>query len=268
MTDHAEFLLRYGYLLLFGSVFIEQMGAPIPAAPILLAAGALAGLGRFSLGLVFALSTAATLLADLIWYELGRRKGMRVLQLLCRISLEPDSCIRRTEDTFARHGARSLLVAKFLPGLSTVAPPLAGVFQMRLARFLSFDSAGAALWIATFVGLGYAFSDQLEQIVAQSGRLGAGLLAVLLGALACWIGWKFIRRRRFIRTLRMDRIAPEELKRKLDAGEEVVVVDLRGSLDFEADPQTIPGALRVDASAIDELREQLARAPEVVLYCT
>jgi membrane protein DedA with SNARE-associated domain len=268
MTDHAEFLLRYGYLLLFGSVFIDQMGAPIPAAPILLAAGALAGLGRFSLGLVLGLSTAATLVADLIWYELGRRKGMRVLQLLCRISLEPDSCIRRTEDTFARHGARSLLVAKFLPGLSTVAPPLAGIFQMRLARFLSFDSAGAALWIATFVGLGYAFSDQLEQIVAQSGRVGAGLFAVLLGALACWIGWKFVRRRRFIRSLRMDRIAPEELKRKLDAGEEVVVVDLRGSLDFEADPQTIPGALRTDASAIDGLREQLARAPEVVLYCT
>src|SRR5436309_2109889 len=177
MTDHAEFLLRYGYLLLFGSVFIEQMGAPIPAAPILLAAGALAGLGRFRLGLVLALSTAATLLADLIWYELGRRKGMRVLQLLCRISLEPDSCVRRTEDAFARHGARSLLVAKFLPGLSTVAPPLAGAFQMRLARFLSFDSAGAALWIATFVGLGYAFSAQHEQHVARSGRLGAGLLA-------------------------------------------------------------------------------------------
>jgi len=268
MTDHAEFLLRYGTLLLFGSIFIEGIGLPVPAAPILLAAGALAGLGRLSLAPALALSTVAALLADLVWYELGRRKGMRVLRLLCRISLEPDSCIRRTEDTFARHGARSLLVAKFLPGLRTVAPPLAGIFQMRLARFLWFDAAGTALWIGTFVGLGYAFSDQLEQLVDQAGRFGAGLLAVLLGALACWIGWKFIRRQRFIRTLRMDRITPDELKRRLDAGGEVVVVDLRGSLEFEADPQTIPGALRIEAAAIDEMREELSRAAEVVLYCT
>ena len=192
MTDHAEFLLRHGYLLLFSSIFIEGVGMPLPAAPILLAAGALAGLGRLSLALVLALSTAAALLADLVWYELGRRKGMRVLQLLCRISLEPESCIRRTEDTFARHGARSLLVAKFLPGLRTVAAPLAGIFQMRLARFLSFDAAGTALWTTAFIGLGYAFSEQLEQLIDQAGRFGAGLLAVVLAAVACWIGWKFI----------------------------------------------------------------------------
>ena len=268
MTHHTEFLLRHGYLLLFSSIFIEGLGLPLPAAPILLAAGALAGLGRLSFLLVLALSTAAALLADLVWYELGRRKGMRVLQLLCRISLEPESCVRRTEDTFVRHGARSLLVAKFLPGLRTVAPPLAAIFQMRLARFLSFDAAGTALWATTFIALGYVFSEQLEQLIDRAGRFGAGLLAILLAALACWIGWKFIRRQRFMRTLRMDRIAPDELKRRLDAGEEVMIVDLRGSLDFEADPQTIPGALRLEATAVDAMREELVRAPEVVLYCT
>jgi hypothetical protein len=124
------------------------------------------------------------------------------------------------------------------------------------------------LWTSTFVGLGYAFCEQLEQLVDRAGRFGAGLFAVVLAALAGWIGWKFIRRRRFLHTLRMDRITPDELKRRVDAGEDVVVVDLRGSLDFEADPQTIPGALRIEAGAIDELREQLASAPEVVLYCT
>ncbi len=268
MNDSVEILIRYGYALLVATVFVEQLGVPIPAGPVLLAAGALAGSGRWSLGIVLVLATLTAAVADGIWYELGRRKGTRILELLCRISLEPDSCVRRTEDVFARHGARSLLVAKFVPGLSTVAPPLAGIFRMRLSRFLLFNTAGIAIWVGLFVGLGYAFTDQLEKAASYFPHVGWRPIALLVAALAAWIAVKYVRRQLFIRTLRMDRITPQELKRQIDAGENVTIVDLRSSVDFEADPATLPGALRIAAADLDAMRETLSGADEIVLYCT
>jgi len=268
MSGILQFLVHYGYAVLFVWVFAEQIGVPVPSAPLLLAAGALVGSGKLGAALVFPLPIIGALTADLIWYELGRRKGARVLQFLCKISIEPDSCVRNTENVFARHGARSLLVAKFVPGLGTAAPPLAGIFHMKLRRFVLLDGAGAALWSGTFLGLGYAFSNQLDFVARQAARLGMGLLVLLLAALAGWIAWKFIRRERFIRQLRIDRITPQELKLKLDAGEKVVIVDLRGSLDFEAEPHTIPGAAHLDPADIEEVKDVLAQALEVVLYCT
>jgi len=268
MNETLGFLLRHGYSVLFAWVLVEQLGLPVPSVPLLLAAGALAGRGRLSLSLVAGLPIVAALMSDALWYQLGRRRGVKVLQFLCRISLEPDSCVRRTENVFARHGARSLVVAKFVPGLNTAAPPLAGVFRMRLSRFLFFDALGVMVWVGAFVGLGYVFSDQLERVADHALRLGTGLLVLLLVALAGYIGWKYLHRRRFLRELRIARITPEELKRKLDAGEDVVVVDLRHSYDFEAEPGTIPGAYRMEASELDQMSEQIPRDRDVVLYCT
>lgn len=139
---------------------------------------------------------------------------------------------------------------------------------MGLRRFVAFNAGGTLLWVTTFVGLGYAFSDALERLVEHAPRVGGRLAVVVVVVLAAWIAWKFLRRRRFLQQLRIDRVTPEELKRKLDCGEEVVVVDLRSSLDFEAEPQTIPGALHVKTSDLDDMRSELARAAEVVLYCT
>jgi len=210
----------------------------------------------------------AALLSDVIWYQLGRHRGHSILNLLCRISLEPDSCVRRTENVFASHGARALLFAKFIPGLSTAAPPLAGIFRMRLPRFLVWDGAGTLLWVGAFVGTGYLFSTQLERIAAIALRLGAWLVAVLVGALAAYIGWKYVQRRRFIRKLRIARITPEELMRKMEAGEEIVVVDLRHSLEFEADGVSVPGALRFSPDELDRRHQEIPRDRDVVLYCT
>ena len=268
MSETLGFLLRHGYSVLFAWVLVEQLGLPVPSVPLLLAAGALAGRGRLNLRLVAALPIVAALMSDALWYELGRRRGVKVLQFLCRISLEPDSCVRRTENVFARHGARSLVVAKFVPGLNTAAPPLAGVFRMRLTRFLFFDALGVMVWVGAFVGLGYVFSDQLERVADHALTLGTWLLVLLFAALAGYIGWKYLHRRRFLRELRVARITPEELKRKLDAGEDVVVVDLRHSYDFEAEPGTIPGAYRMEASELDQMSEQIPRDRDVVLYCT
>jgi membrane protein DedA with SNARE-associated domain len=268
MHSTLEFLLRHGYVVLLAWVFAEQIGLPVPSLPLLLAAGALAGTGHLSLIVSLSICVVAAVAADSIWYALGRLKGIKILQFLCKISLEPDSCVRRTEGIFSKQGARSLLVAKFLPGLSTVAPPLAGIFHMRTRRFLLFDACGSALWAGTFLGLGFVFSGQIERIAEHALNLGGGLLVLLIGALAAYIAYKFVARQRFLRELRIGRITPDELKTKIDAGEELVIVDLRHSMDFEADPETIPGAFRMDAKELEEKNERLPRDREVILYCT
>jgi membrane protein DedA with SNARE-associated domain len=268
MHRTLEFLLHHGYVVLLAWVFAEQAGVPVPSLPLLLAAGALAGSHQLNIFASLFIVALAAVSADSIWYQLGLRKGIKVLQFLCKISIEPDSCVRRTEGVFSKQGARSLIFAKFLPGLSTVAPPLAGVFQMRLRRFLLFDAAGSLLWGATFLGLGYAFSGEIEHIAERAASLGGWLVVILLGLLASYISYKFVARRRFMRELRIARITVEELKEKLDAGEEVVIVDLRHSVDFEADPETIPGAFRMDAQELEEKNDRLPRDREIILYCT
>ncbi len=268
MEQALQFLHRHGYAVLFAAVFAEQAGLPIPAIPILLAVGALAGAGEFSFAAAVLVAVLAALLADSLWYQFGRRRGHSVLNLLCRISLEPDSCVRRTEDVFARHGARALLFAKFAPGLSTAAPPLAGMFGMRLSRFLAWDGAGTLLWVGAFSGAGYIFSAQLERIATWALRLGAWLLVLLGSALAGYIAFKYVQRQRFLRQLRIARISPEELMRKLEAGEDVVVVDLRHSLEFEADNVKVRGALHLLPEEIDLRHQEIPRDRDVVLYCT
>jgi membrane protein DedA with SNARE-associated domain len=268
MHSTLEFVLRHGYTLVFLSVFVEQAGLPIPSLPVLLAVGALAGDGKMSLLLALAVAVVASVIADSIWYILGRLRGHSILSLLCRISLEPDSCVRRTETAFARRGARSLLVAKFIPGLSTAAPPLAGLLRMRHSKFLTWDAAGALLWAGTYAGLGFVFSKQLDRVAVQLQHLGSGLLSLILGGLAAYLGYKYYQRQRFIRELRIARITPEELKRRLDAGEDVMVVDLRHSVEFDADDAELPGAIHVDPEEIGKSALDIPRDREIVLYCT
>ena len=268
MQEAAQFLLEHGYAVLFALVFAEQIGLPLPAIPILLATGAMAGTGHFSFTLALLVAVLAALLADCIWYQLGRYRGHSVLNLLCRISLEPDSCVRRTEDVFARHGASTLLFAKFVPGLNVVAPPLAGMLRMRPSRFLVSDGLGAIFWVGAFAGAGYLFAPQLERVAAHAAQMGAWLLALLLGSLVVFLGWKYVQRQRFLRELRMARIRPEELMQKLKAGEEMVIVDLRHLITFEADGEKVPGALHVPPAELDARHQEIPRDRDVVLYCT
>ncbi len=268
MNSTLEFLVRHGYVVLLGWVFLEQLGLPIPSVPLLLAAGALAGAGRMNIFAELLVTMFAALCADSLWYQLGRIRGIAILQLLCKISLEPDSCVRRTEGVFSRQGARSLIFAKFLPGVGAIAPPLAGVFHMRMARFIMFDSMGTLLWASAYLGAGFVFRDQIEEIAAHLAYFGGNLGIVLVTAFAVYISYKFIARQRFIRQLRIARITVAELKQKIDAGEEMLIVDLRHSMDFEADPQTIPGAFRMDAAELEEKNDRLPRDRDVILYCT
>jgi membrane protein DedA with SNARE-associated domain len=268
MDAALDVLVRYGYAVVFGWVFTEQIGLPIPAVPVLLAAGALAGSGRLSLAAVLALAAIASLASDTIWYWIGRRRGGRVLGWLCRLSLEPDSCVRQTQYAFSGHGARSLLIAKFIPGFSTAAPPLAGIVRMPFLRFVVFTGLGGLIWAGVFVGLGWLFSHQLELVAAYVVRLGSGAGLVLVVGLGAYIAWKYIRRRQFLRQIRIARITPEELKAKLDAGEDMMVVDVRHRVDFEAEPSIISGALHLTTEELEVRHHEIPRERDIVLYCT
>ena len=267
MTETLQFVVRHGYMLVFAWVFVEQAGLPVPSAPLLLAAGALSGMHRMNLGLAVAFAVFGAVASDSMWYEIGRQKGVRVLQLICRISLEPDSCVRRTQVSFARNGPRVLLGAKFIPGLNAMAAPLAGIIKMGWRRFLLFDTIGTLAWVSAFAITGYAFSSELERVAARAAYLGEWLLVLLLAAFAGYILWKFYNRQKFLRKLKIARITPEELKGKIDAGEDILVVDLRHSLDFDANPETIPGALHIDAAELEEAFEVIPRNREIVLFC-
>jgi membrane protein DedA with SNARE-associated domain len=263
-----EVLVRYGYLVVFVGVLAEQIGLPLPSEPLLLATGALIGGGRLSLGLVLTVATVASIAGDTAWYWIGRRGGARVLGWLCRITLEPDSCVRKTERLFGAHGARSLLVAKFVPGFSMAAPPLAGIVGMPFHEFLVFTGLGGLLWAGAFVGAGWVFHAQLELVAAYAEELGSWAIALAGAALAAHVVWKCIARQRFLRKMRIARITPEELKARLDRGEKTWVVDLRDRIDFEAAPSVIPGALHLSPDELETRHREIPRGHDIVLYCT
>jgi len=266
-ADSLQFLDRYGVVILPALAVAEQIGLPLPAVPALLAVGALAAHGRSSIPLVLGAISVAALAIDFVWYELGRRRGARVLVRLCQLSLEADSWLRRAESTFARYGARSMLAAKFIPGLTTVMPPLAGVFAIPRGRFALYDLAGVLLWAGTWLTLGYFFSDAIVLIAAKASALGRMLGLVIVTALAGYILVKYGRRRLFLKKLRAATVSPEALKRRLDAGDDVTIVDLRTALDVAATPYAIPGSRWLAAGAIDEHEVELLRSRDVVLYC-
>lgn len=268
MHDLLEFLTENGYAVVFLWVLAGQAGVPVPAGPLLLAAGALAGAGELSLALLLVLTVVASLLADGVWFLLGRRHGGRVLALLCRISLEPDSCVRKTQLAFATRGVSTLLFGKFVPGLGLVAPPLAGMSRMSAARFTAFGGAGALLWAAAFLVPGYLLHQQLEVLAERFALTGAWLLALFAVLVVAWIAWRWSLRWRFLRELRMARIAPDELHRLMQAGGEVFVVDLRHEADVAFDPFVVPGAMRMTAERLEERHGEIPRDRDVVLYCT
>jgi membrane protein DedA with SNARE-associated domain len=266
MGHILHFLIQHGYLLLFVWLLAEQGALPLPSVPLLLACGALVQMGKLDLRLILLYGMAACMIADNVWFQLGRRRGAKVLRLICRIALEPDSCVRRTENSFIRYGMASLLVAKFVPGLNAVAAPLAGSSGARRVRFLLFDGLGALIWITSYVALGYLFSGQLETVAAYAARTGRGLLLLVVGLLAAWFTWKFVERRRFLRKLSVARITAGELRDKLRAGEEVLIVDVRSNL--ASDTGSIPGAIHIPAEELTAREAEFPRDRDIVLFCT
>jgi membrane protein DedA with SNARE-associated domain/rhodanese-related sulfurtransferase len=268
MHTSLSILLHHGYLVVFLWVLAGQAGLPLPAFPVLLAAGSMAYTGQLSLFGVIALTSLAALLGDALWFEIGRSQGRSVLKFICRSSLEPDSCVRRTKNMFSHRENWTLLVSKFVPGLHFVAAPIAGISGVSRSRFLLLNAAGSAAFAILFVSPGYVFSRQLERLMSLASVSGHWLLIACGTLFAAYLATKYVRRARFVKQLRVARISPEELKDKLETGVEVVIVDLRVPLDFAAAPLTLPGAIRVAPEEMADRHTEIPRDCDVVLYCS
>ncbi|GAA0889842.1 VTT domain-containing protein [Rhodanobacter soli] len=260
-------IAQYGVLLVFLNVLVTQLGAPVPAVPTLVVAGALAAGGQVPVVGVLLVTVVACLLSDTLWYAAGRRYGAGVMRLLCRISLSPDSCVQRSELQFQRWRGQVLLIAKFVPGLATVAPPLVGAMGLPLPRFAFFDGLGSLLWAAVAVGLGYAFAAQIDDLLAAIADAGTLALEVLLGLLALYVVARWWQRQRLLRTLRMARITVEELERALKSEPAPVVLDARAEGSRLLDARMLPGALLLDDRGINRSVHDIPFDRELVVYC-
>jgi membrane protein DedA with SNARE-associated domain len=256
--------LAHAYLILTAWVLAEEIGLPIPSMPGLLAMGALVGNGKYGFAQALLLTASAVVVADSVWYVLGKFKGNSVLKLLCRVSLEPDSCVSETRSWFRRLEGWALVVAKFIPGLNTVAAPMAGLTRMPVWKFLLADAAGGTLWASSFLGLGFAFHGQLDDVARLLTRTGSRFGVALVGLLASWILYKMYQRRRFIRTLRGARITPEEVQEHLG---DFVLIDLRHAEEVAAQGK-IPGALWFDRHELEQHQHEIPRDRDLVLYCS
>jgi membrane protein DedA with SNARE-associated domain/rhodanese-related sulfurtransferase len=264
MDALTDILHHHGSLLVFGVVFAEQLGLPLPALPLLVAAGVLIGTGH--VGLLPALLAAflATLLADGLWYVAGRRRGRSVLALLCKIALEPDTCVRRTEDFFRTHGPHALVLAKFVPGLSTIAPPLAGVAGLGPLVFLFYDAIGTALWVGSGLGLGYAVGAGAPQSAVVAAQMTPVVGLAVAGLMLLYLVGKAWQRRRELR--RAPRITPAEVAERLQAGADMMFIDLRAAADQREAPG-IAGALTVSLEDLPKRAGILPKDRTLVLYC-
>ena len=267
MHELMDQVARWGVAFVFLSVFLEQIGLPVPAVPGLLVAGALIEEGRLGFFPVFLAALLASLIADSFWFFLGRKHGYLILKTVCRISLSPDSCVRQTEALFDRWGLTALLFAKFVPGFSTVAPPLSGAVRTPFFSFLLYDGGGSLLWAGTAIGAGIVFHGAIDQIFALLSRIGGGAVWVVAAAFAGFAAVKWWQRRRLYKTLRMARITAAELKNLMAAGENPIVVDARGAAGRSRDRRRIPGAIVLDLDAPDN-DPGLPLDREIVVYCT
>jgi len=268
MNEFLNFLVQYGYILLFFWVLLDQAGLPLPSVPVLLAAGALTGSHQLNFWWVICVAVVASVPIDYIWYYLGRTRGGKVLNLICSISFEPDYCVRDTEAYFARFGQFSLLIAKFVPGLQTLAPPMSGFIKMSAARFFLLDTMGAIIWAGSIVWLGAMFHNQLEEVAVKFAELGGWAVTLLLAILALYVVVKFTQRQLFLRSLRMRRMEPAEVHDRLRSESGIHIIDLRHSMDVSATPYTLPTASLIPMEYIDEHVEKIPKDRDIVLYCS
>ncbi|MFC5436924.1 DedA family protein/thiosulfate sulfurtransferase GlpE [Rhodanobacter umsongensis] len=261
-------IAQYGLLLVFFNVLVEQAGVPVPAVPTMIVAGALAANGKLPVAGVVLAAVLACLISDLVWYWAGRRFGSGVMRTICRISLSPDSCVKQSELRFQRWRGRVLLIAKFVPGLSTVAPPLVGAMGLRLPSFLLLDGLGSLLWAGVAVGLGHAFAAQIDVVLAALASAGTVAFELLLVLLALYIAAKWWQRRRLLLALRMARITVDELNQSIADGQSPVVVDVRSQAARLLDSRIIPGALLADLEGVDRALAGISPDRELVIYCS
>ncbi len=268
VTHLLALLANYGPVLVFAVILLENLGLPLPGLALLLIAGAFAGGGRLGLPLIILAGIAGAVLGDLVWYALGRWRGRPVLGFLCRLSLNPDTCVGNTERFFLRHGMPTLLVAKFLPGLNTIAPPLLGTLRAGPGWFLAYDTGGAVIFTVVAVGLGYLLGGEtVDRAQAAASQMGvwAGWGVLTFGI--AYVGWRLAHRVRVRRALQTVGLTAAELRRLQEDGEAVVLLDVRSPLAVGEKPRLIRGAIRAGLDELDAVAGTLPRDQKIVTYC-
>ena len=268
MEEMTGLLAQHGLLLVFANVLLTQLGVPLPAVPMLAVAGAFVAEGRIGLAPLALATVVASLIGDTVWYYAGRRYGYRVLRTLCRVAIEPDSCVKQTETIFERWGAPSLMLAKYIPGFSTVAPPLSGAMRVGLPAFLAYSVVAAVLWAGLPIALGAVFHAEVELALEWIGSMGTGALAVVAAVVVFYIGVKTIERTLLIRFLRMVRVSVDELRELMRQETKPVVLDVRSAMARKLDPRRIPGAIWVDIAAPQAALAAMLQDQDLVVYCS
>ncbi len=269
MVDPLNHAFRVSYFVLWTAVFARQICLPVPAILFLLAAGALARVGELNMILVVGVGVLGCLAGDLAWFEAGRRWGSQIMRILCAFSSDPHYCAQRAHKVFERWGLQSLIIAKFVPGLDGVTPPMAGIEGSNRITFLAYDSVGSLLWSALYAGLGYRFANQLEVVVTSMTRFEDVLVAAIGLPIACYAAWRAWVMVHMLRHLRLRRMTPLLLQKKLESGERIAMIDLLRFETTQGEGAGIPGAVRMDPARLrDRLRIEVPKDLEILLYCS
>ena len=268
MQEMMNLLSQHGLAIVFANVLLTQVGVPVPAVPMLIVAGAFVAQGQLALVPLVAVTVVASLLGDVPWYVAGRRYGYRILRTLCRVAIEPDSCVKQTENIFERWGAPSLMVAKYIPGFATVAPPLAGMMKLAAPWFVLYSTVAALLWAGLPIAIGVVLHAEVERALAWLEGMGTGAFFVIAGVIALYVTVKLVERFLLIRFLRMVRIGVEELHEMIARGEAPVILDARSPSARRYDPRRLPHSIPIDMAAPEHYLVHVLPERDVVVYCS
>lgn len=268
MEQLIGLLAQHGLSVVFLNVLMTQLGVPVPAVPMLVIAGAFVAQGHIGLATLIAVSVAASLIGDSVWYVAGKRYGRRVLRTLCRIAIEPDSCVKQTEDIFERWGPPSLIVAKYVPGFAMIAPPLAGMMRLALPLFLLYSMLAALLWVGLPIALGVVFHAEVGVALELLQSMGTGALALIVALIVLYVSAKLLERYLLIRLLRTVRISVEELRALMAQPLPPVVLDARSAAARRLEPRRVPGALAVNIESPQSALHDVPPDRDVIVYCS
>jgi len=267
MNDLLALLASQGAAVVFLATLAARLGAPVPAVPFLIVAGGLSVGGGISFAAVTVAAVLGNILGDGAWFLAGRRWGYRVMRLLCRISLSADTCVARSESILGRWGGLSLVAAKFVPGVSVVAPPMAGALGMSNTRFLSYETAGALIWALGFLGLGAVFHAAIKDVLAVLSQIGIAAAAICGALLLLFMAWRYRLRRAARVADDIEHIAVDALRAALAGGNGPAVIDVRGAAARALDTRTIPGAVGIELKHLPKQLGPLADGRELVVFC-
>jgi membrane protein DedA with SNARE-associated domain len=270
MSDVVASVAHHGYLVIFLVVLAEALNLPIPAALALIAGGASAASGHLSAAVILLLALGAMLMGDSLMFILGRYMGWALLGFLCKVSTNPETCILRSAESFYKRGKVTLVIAKFIPGVNAMSPPLAGGMKMRYEQFLWLDAAGALLYAVAYTVLGYVFHDFLLAITRGIHAASHMVEIVLTVALIGYIVYRFWLFRRYRVYRVVPRIQVEELARKLQSedNEKLLVVDVRSHGYYDSAASRIKGSVRIEPNNLNEEIKLLPRGKDIYVYCT